>query len=396
LDSEALQNGTVALVHARGIFPDGLPFNMPESDALPPARPVTELFPPTRDGVVVSLAVPQHKPNGSNLSTEETADARFLMESRVQHDENNGTDDRPVRLARKNLRLIIDTEPVSGSLVMPLARVKRDGSGHFVYDPQFVPPVLQVSASHRLMRLVQRMIELLEEKGAAIAARSDGPAGQLATREISNFWLLHAINAAMTPLRHLLIAKRGHPEELYIGLSTLAGALCTFALESHPSGLPAYDHLNLSECFEKLDRHIRVHLEAIIPTNVVSIPLTPAEGYFHEGEIKDQRCLDRARWVFAIHATTTEAEIMNRGPQLIKVCSPPFVRELVKRALPGLPLTHLANPPAAISTRRETQYFGISRAGPCWDHMVSTRRIGVYVPGEFPEPEVEILVVLDN
>ena len=65
---------------------------------------------------------------------------------------------------------------------------------------------------------------------------------------------------------------------------------------------------------------------------------------------------------------------MNRGPQLIKVCSPRFVRELVKRALPGLALTHLPNPPAAISTRRETQYFGISRGGPCWDHMVSTRR----------------------
>ena len=44
-------------------------------------------------------------------------------------------DDRPVRMARKNLRLIIDSEPASGCLVMPLARVKRDGSGHFVYDP---------------------------------------------------------------------------------------------------------------------------------------------------------------------------------------------------------------------------------------------------------------------
>jgi type VI secretion system protein ImpJ len=396
LDAEALQNGTISLVHARGIFPDGLPFNMPESDELPKPRVVTDLFPPTRSGVIVSLAIPQHKAGGSNLSTVEASDARYLMQTRVQHDENNGADDRPVRIGRKNLRLIIDSEPAPGCLLLPLARVKRDGSGHFVYDPNFVPPVLQVSASGRLMRLVQRMMELLEEKGGAVAARSAGPGGELTTREIANFWLLHGIHSALTPLRHQLIAKHGHPEELFLELSKLAGALCTFTLESHPGSLPSYDHRNLSDCFEKLDQHIRAHLETLVPTNVVSIPLRAAEGYFYEGEIKDQRCLGHSKWVFSIQASTTEAEIMSRVPQLIKVCSPPFVRELVRRALPGLAMTHLPVPPAAISTHREAQYFGLSRGGPCWDHMVSTRKIGVYVPGEFPTPEVEILVVLDN
>ena len=55
LDAEALQNGTVSLLHARGVFPDGLVFNMPESDALPAPRAVADLFPPTRDGVTVML-----------------------------------------------------------------------------------------------------------------------------------------------------------------------------------------------------------------------------------------------------------------------------------------------------------------------------------------------------
>jgi type VI secretion system protein ImpJ len=183
---------------------------------------------------------------------------------------------------------------------------------------------------------------------------------------------------------------------LFLELSRLGGALCTFALDSHPRDLPLYDHTNLSECFGKLDRHIRAHLEIIVPTNCISIPLTPAGDYFHEGEIVDQRCLGRSRWVLAVRAAMGEADLMIKAPQLIKVCTPPFVRELVKRALPGLALVHLAVPPPAISARVETQYFGIGRSGPCWDHMVQTRKIGVYVPGEFPKPEVEILVVLDN
>src|ERR1041385_4736982 len=35
LDADALQNGTLSVLHARGIFPDGLAFEMPECDPLP-------------------------------------------------------------------------------------------------------------------------------------------------------------------------------------------------------------------------------------------------------------------------------------------------------------------------------------------------------------------------
>jgi type VI secretion system protein ImpJ len=399
LDAEALHNGTISLVHARGIFPDGLTFNMPESDPLPAPRAVADSFPPTRDALTVLLAIPPRKANGFNCALETNgngAEARFVAEARTLHDENTGADERPVSLGRKNVRLLFDTEAAGDLLTLPPARVVRDGSGHFAYDPLFVPPVLAISASPRLMTLLQRLIEILDEKSANISQGGSSKAGSLefSTREIANFWLLHAVNSALCPLRHLLVSKLGHPEELYLELSRLGGALCTFALDSHPRSLPDYDHLRLSECFDALDRHIRAHLETIVPTNCITIPLTRAEGYFWEGNITDQRCLGRSRWVLAIRARMGEAELMARTPQLIKVCTPPFVRQLVKRALPGMGLTHVPVPPPAIAARVETQYFGISRNGPCWDHMVQTRQVGVYVPGEFPEPEVEILVVL--
>ncbi|SPE36529.1 conserved hypothetical protein [Candidatus Sulfopaludibacter sp. SbA3] len=398
LDADALHNGTVSLLHARGIFSDGLIFNMPESDAMPEPRAIADLFPPTRDGIIVMLAIPPRKPNGFNCALEPggAAEARFVAEARVLHDENTGLDERSVRLGRKNVRLLVDTEPSGDWLTLPIARVVRDGSGHFAYDVNFVPPVVQTGASVRLMLLVQRLIEILDEKSAGIARNAGKSGMEFSTREIANFWLLHAVNSALAPLRHLIITKRGHPEELFLELSRLAGALCTFSLDSHPRDLPLYEHQNLSECFGRLDTHIRAHLETIVPTNCISIPLQAAGDYFYEGEVTDQRCLGRSRWVLAVRANLGDAELMVRVPQLVKVCTPPFVRELVKRALPGMALTHLAVPPQAISTRVETQYYGISRSGPCWDHLAQTRRIGVYVPGDLPNPEVEILVVLDS
>jgi type VI secretion system protein ImpJ len=407
LDSDALQNGIVSILHARGMFPDGLAFNFPESDALPETRAVAAHFPPTREGIVALLGIPPHKPNGVNCSLEENGSGggrapsapngspRFAAETRVLHDENTGADERPVRLGRKNFRILFDTEPPGGLITLPLARILRDGSGHFIYDPNFVPPVLRISASLRLMLMVQRLTDILEEKAAALKGRSNGSAA-FSTGEIANFWLLHSVNSALPPLRHLLLAKRGHPEELFHELSRLAGALCTFGLESNPRDLPLYNHDSPSDCFEQLDSHIRAHLETIVPTNCIRIPLAPAENYFFDGDVADTRALGRAGWVLAVRAGVGEAEVMAKAPQLIKVCSPPFVRELVKRALPGLTLTHLPVPPPAIAARVETQYFSISRNGPCWDHIAQIKRVGVYVPGEFPDPSVEIFAVLDT
>jgi len=37
----------------------------------------------------------------------------------------------------------------------------------------------------------------------------------------------------------------------------------------------------------------------------------------------------------------------------------------------------------------------VSRSGPCWDHIVQTRQLGLYVPGDLPDPAVELLVILE-
>ena len=63
--------------------------------------------------------------------------------------------------------------------------------------------------------------------------------------------------------------------------------------------------------------------------------------------------------------------------------------------LPGMALTHLPVPPASIPVRADYQYFSVSRNGPCWDNIVQTRQLGLYVPGDLTDPEVQLLVVLE-
>jgi type VI secretion system protein ImpJ len=301
-------------------------------------------------------------------------------------------------VGRKNIQLVLDTEPTEDLVTLSIGRVMRDGAGRLVFDPDFIPPCLQISASERLMMLLQRLIEILEQKSSALGGSPNEvrPMGDFSQRDILNFWMLHAVNSALAPLRHLWISKRSHPEELFLELSRLAGALCTFALESHPRTLPVYDHERLSECFAALDRHIRTHLGIMVKTNYLTIPLEKVKDYFYEGEIADTRCLGRSRWMFGIGAHLGDAEVITKTPQLVKICSAKFVSELVRRAIAGLPLIHVPVPPSAIPAKLEMQYFDINRFGPFWDSITHTRRVGIYVPGDLPDPELELVVILET
>ncbi|MGH9668010.1 MAG: type VI secretion system baseplate subunit TssK, partial [Bryobacteraceae bacterium] len=253
--------------------------------------------------------------------------------------------------------------------------------------------------SEQLMMLLRRLIEILEDKSAMFSRAGKGDKrtwAEFSTRDIANFWLLHAVNSALAPLRHLYLTRRGHPEDVYLELLRLGGSLCTFALDSHPRDLPLYNHQRLDECFGALDDHIRRRLETIVPTQYIEIPLAQRAEFFYEGAVTDQRVLDRSRWIFAVRSKAGEVDIISKTPQLVKLCSKQFVPQLVKRALPGLPLTHLPVPPSAIPARVDYHYFSVSKSGPCWDHLVQSRQIGLYVPGDLPDPSVELLVVLES
>src|SRR5690606_12737083 len=277
LDAEALVNGTVAVTHARGVMPDGLPFQFPED---PPPAPlaIADLFSPTQDSHRVLLAISPHRPDRANCALEPGAaggTARFLTRTAPVPDEVTGADVKPVTVAHKNFRLLLEGPDAGDMVTLPLARVRRDGSGHFVYDPDYVPPCLQVGASRALVELLARLVEKLDARADALRAERGayGAAADYASREIASFWLSHAIHSSIAPLRHHLTARAAHPEEVFQELSRLAGALCTFSLTSHPRDLPSYDHDDATSCFLALERHIREHLDIIFPTNSLTVPL---------------------------------------------------------------------------------------------------------------------------
>jgi type VI secretion system protein ImpJ len=402
LHPDSLRSGTIRLLSARGMFEDGLPFDIPESDPAPAPLEIASKFQPQAELVTVFLCVPPLSTNRGNCTFESNSadSSRYTGVLEAFRDENKGYEDKLIMVGRKNLRISLQEEADSALSSLPVARIMRDGSGHFMADPSFMAPSLRLDVNESMVSLLRRLVKILETKSAAVsqeqAQLSSSRFGQaMSERSVSQFWFLHAVNSALAELRHLLLSKHGHPEELFRAMSRLAGALCTFDVDAHPRSLPSYDHSNPANCLLALDEHIRRLLELNVPSQSILIRLNPLHRYFYMGDVKDERCLGRSRWILGIHSPIGEADLIDKTSQLVKVCSAKFIPELVKRALPGLALTHIQVPPSAISAKVDHQYFSISRSGPCWDTIMATRGVGIYVPGELPSPELELIVMIE-
>jgi type VI secretion system protein ImpJ len=398
LDGDALHNGVVALLHARGVMPDGLAFHFPDCDPLPPSRDIRELFLPTEQSRVVILAVPPYREDGRNCALDGSGveDLRYIGEELAVSDETTGIGTQPVRVGRKNFRLLLDTEGDAAAVRLPIARVRRDGSGHFVYDPEYVPPCLQIGASRRIVDLLARLTDILAAQSDALAgARREG-AGDAAdpAQQVARLWMLHTIHSSLGPLRHHLTSRRSSPEQVYTDLARLAGALCTFTLDTNPRDLPPYDHDHLEQCFTELDRWIRANLEVVAPSRCVTIPLTRSREFLFTGTVEDARALHPSRWILEVALEHLDPNAGTQLPRLLKVCAAKHIVRLVKEGLPGLVIEHLAVPPAEIPVRSQRQYFAVSLDGPCWAAIVKSSEVGVYTPDTAAVKELNVLAVL--
>ena len=155
---EPLGAGEFGIASASGIFADCLLFDIPASDAAPPLKQLAECFDPDQTSLDLYLAVPDYRERGLNVATSaREGGARYRAETELFRDENTGLAERPVQIARKNLRLLAEGESRDGYSTLRVARVVRTAAGLFQLDPRFVPPLLDLNASDYLVAIARRL-----------------------------------------------------------------------------------------------------------------------------------------------------------------------------------------------------------------------------------------------
>jgi type VI secretion system protein ImpJ len=407
IDSEALGNGLFRLTRCIGIMPDGEPFDIPETDEMPPSRSVVDHFPPTRDSLDVFLGIPENRPRARNVTIPGPSQAesslappstRYLAETRMVADDNAGGEEKPVQVRRRTFRLVFEDEYRDGFSCLRIAQVTRNAASMPILNPRFVAPCLDLSSSPYLSMLLRRQIEILATKSATLSAprRQRGKVlAEFAPSETANFWLLHTVNSYLPELKHIWKVRHGHPEPAYVAMLRLAGALATFSLDAHAENLPDYDHNDLGRCFTLLDDRIRDLMETVIPSKFVAVPLEVRDRFIWGGTVTEDQYFRNSQFFLAISSKMGVDDLIRKVPQLIKISSQDDIQRLVRNALPGITLRHTPVPPAAIPIRLDNQYFSLNQGGPLWDAITLSRQVAVHAPGEIVEPKMEILIVLE-
>ncbi|HEY3454179.1 MAG TPA: type VI secretion system baseplate subunit TssK [Bryobacteraceae bacterium] len=398
LEQHSLAAGVIGISRARGIFADGLLFDIPDSDLAPAPKALSDLFEVDENSIDVFLGIPHYRDQGVNVaSSQVNVDARFRAEVSLMRDENTGLAEKPVRVASKNLRLLVRKEVREGTAALQIARVNRTRDGLYQLDPYFIPPSLNYAASEYLVSILRRLIEILSAKSSELSAARRQKNRSLASftaSDIPNFWLLYTINSAFPALFHLFSLKQGHPERLYAAMLSLAGALTTFSTTIHPKDLPKYDHENLTFCFSDLDGKIRELLETVVPSNFIALPLTLTQPpSIYATSLEQDKYLKNTRLYLAVNAEMKAADLVDRAPLLIKVASAAHIDMLVRQAIKGVQLTYVPSPPASIPVKMNYHYFSLSQSGGAWESIVRARNFAAYVPGDFPNPQLELIIL---
>ncbi len=398
IDQEKLVEGQFVLSRATGLFPGGLPFDIPASDAAPDAKPVTGFFDAEQPTLDIYLAVPEYRDCGLNISlSQKNTAARYVAEMEVFRDENTGTGEKSVQVARKNLRLLAQGENLEGTSKLRIARIERTSVGTFRLAQAFVPPLLSLGASDYLVSLLRGLIEVLHAKSSALAGlrrEKNQSLADFTASDIANFWLLYTINSHTPRFGHLYHGKKGHPEELYSAMLELAGSLTAFSSKVQPRDLPPYNHDDLGACLTKLNDDVRALLETVVSTNVVSLPLKLVQSSVYATALADDRYLQGTRMYLAMAAENPKADLIRKVPQLVKVCSATHLEHLVRQALPGMTLLHQPAPPAGIPIKLNYEYFSLNQTGGAWEAVQRARNLAAYVPSDFTEPHLELIILL--
>jgi type VI secretion system protein ImpJ len=397
-DSKALSEGRLSMLQACGIFPDALPIDIPASDPAPPARVLDECFPSGRQACTFYLTVPEFLQGGMNVALSRgDFSTRFIAQMLMVRDENTGSGERPIQVARKNLRILAEGENREGSVALGCIRILRSEAGSYQVDPAYIPPLLDIHAHPTPKRILSGIIELLVARSGQLSGarrQRNQSLADFSASDVANFWLLYTINNHLPVLRHFLESANILPETVFSELSDLAGALTAFSTQVAPRDLPAFNHEQLGSCFLELDRLIRLLLETVVPSNFVALPLRPVRETLYAASIDKDTYFEGSRFYLAVSADIREADLIDRVPLLLKVSSSTHIDTIIRNALPGLRLRHVGTPPRSIPVKLRHQYFSMETEGQQWESVRRARNLSVYAPAEILNPQMELIILL--
>lgn len=391
LDREALALGKIALTTARGLLPDGTPFDIPNRDPPPASLDIEADVRDTR----IMLALPLRRTGMADVERGGQQDTamRYRAVAREVRDNNVDTANNSafVEIGEPRLRLFLDTRDLGDYTCIGIVRVlEKQPDQRVVLDGEYLPPCLDCRTVPTLNGFVTEILGLLHQRGDALAERVAGAGtARGAGVDIAQFLRLQTVNRFEPLLAHLATMQGLHPETFYQIALQLAGEMATFTgkVKRRPPVFPAYDHDDLQKTFGALIAELRRSLSLVEEQAAIRIPIEERQYGIRVAIITDRErpLLAKATFILAVHADMATDLLRARFPTQVKIGPVERIAQFVNHHLPGIGVSALPVAPREIPYQSDFIYFRLDRSSEFWKQMLSSGGFAFHVGGEFPE-----------
>ncbi len=393
-DEAALGTGKVALSAARGVLPDGTPFDFPSAHPAPLALDI----PADTKNAVVYLVLPLRRSQSTEAAPPADSAAHLArytpVEQQIVDSATSDNTTEPIEVGQPRLRLALADQVSDAFVRIGVVRiVERRPDNSLLIDKGYIPPVLACRVSPVLAGFLREVRGLLGQRGDALAARLVQP-GAGGVAEVADFIFLLTVNRHQPVFEHLAELTQLHPERLFRQLLELSGELATLVSgERRPASMPAYNHDALEASFAPLIRDIRRALATVLEQNATQIELQDHKQGRYVGLVGDRSLLRQAGFVLAVNAQVPSETLRQRFPAQAKLGPVEKIRELVNLQLPGIALRPLPVAPRQIPFHAGFSYFELDNTGELWKQLDNSGGLGIYVTGDFPALELSLWAI---
>jgi len=286
--------------------------------------------------------------------------------------------------------------------LIPIAQLERHGE-EIALSEKFAPPCFTLFGSESLSKIAIDIRNQITARGHQLESYKKQRhihTAEFGTRDMVYLLALRSLNRYIPLLYHLTASRQVHPWKFYALLRQLIGELSTFsigidvmgALADGSRSLPDYDHETLWHCFSSAQSLISRLLDEITagPEYVIALLF---DETFYAAHLPPQVFEERNRFYLVVETEVDPKTVLQDLEKISKLGSRERLPLLVARALPGIKLNHLPNPPQELPRRSQCLYFQIDHHSENWAEVKKTYNLALYWDRAPKDLKVELMVV---
>lgn len=276
IDTHRLMRGEFAVLALEAIMPDGLPVSYSSSSKTELVCKLSEISIEERsEGIPVYLLVPMV----SGLRSHSNELSRFASQEEGLDEEIEYPEESIPRLLPK-LEVVAGKEAATAKFVsLPIARLVYENEAYILSD--YLPPMAEVAPDssvgvlcHATVRRVRERAIYLSQQLQTFSATARKQFGELQRTRI------RGMVTALPALEALLHSGAVNPFLLYTAYCNLAGNLSILSETIVPPIFSPYQHGEILESFQQVDRYIHAVLREGIPENYLPVTFTFQDDVF--------------------------------------------------------------------------------------------------------------------